>query len=67
MDIKLLKTKDDYLATLQEIESLMRAEPGTPEGKQLDALVTLVEDYKRRHSPCFRVGGRSAPGAQAPE
>jgi len=51
MDIKPIETEDDYRATLSEIESLMRAEPGTPEGERLDVLVTLVEAYERQHYP----------------
>ena len=51
MDVKPVKTDEDYRATLQEIESLMTAETGTPEGERLDVLVTLVEAYERRHFP----------------
>ena len=51
MDVKLIKTDADYRATLREIESLMRAEPGAPEGERLDLLVTLVEAYERKHYP----------------
>ena len=49
MEIKPIKTEEDYRATLQEIESLMTAEPGSAEGKRLDVLATLVEAYERRH------------------
>ena len=51
MEIKPIRTEEDYRATLQEIESLMAAETGTPEGERLDVLVTLVEAYERRHFP----------------
>lgn len=51
MDVKPIKTKEDYRATLQEIELLMTAEPETPAGERLDVLVTLVEAYERRHFP----------------
>ncbi|UYM16278.1 helix-turn-helix domain-containing protein [Endozoicomonas euniceicola] len=51
MDIKPIKTTEDYQSALKEIESLMMAEPGTSEGDRLDVLVTLVEDYERRHCP----------------
>ena len=51
MEIKPIKTEKDYRATLREIESLMTAEPGTPEGEKLDVLVTLVEAYERKHFP----------------
>jgi HTH-type transcriptional regulator/antitoxin HigA len=51
MEIKPIRTEEDYRATLQEIESLMAAEVGTPEGDRLDVLVTLVEAYETRHFP----------------
>ena len=49
MNIKPIKSEEDYRATLQEIESLMSAEPGTSAGERLDVLVTLVEAYERQH------------------
>lgn len=49
MDIKPIKTVADYRATLAEIEKLMAAEAGSPEGDKLDVLVTLVEAYERLH------------------
>jgi len=51
MDIKPIKTDDDYRAALKEIESLMTAEADTPEGERLDVLVTLVEAYEKKHFP----------------
>ena len=47
MDIKPIHTEADYLSTLREIETLMMATPGSPEGDRLDVLVTLVEAYER--------------------
>ena len=51
MDIKPIRTKRDYEATLKTIESLMGAKRNTPEGDRLDVLVTLVEAYEARHFP----------------
>lgn len=51
MNIKLIKTDADYRAALKEVESLMMAEPNTPEGEKLDILVTLIEAYERKHFP----------------
>jgi HTH-type transcriptional regulator/antitoxin HigA len=51
MDIKPIKTDTDYRAALLEIESLMMAEPDSPEGDKLDVLVTLVEAYEAKHYP----------------
>ena len=49
MEIKPIKTKSDYRAALKEIETLMAARSGTPEGERLDVLVTLVEAYEKKH------------------
>ncbi len=51
MQIKPIKTKKDYEAALKAIENRMSARRNTPEGDQLDVLVTLVEAYERRHFP----------------
>lgn len=49
MNIKPIKTEQDYRATLIQIESLMMAKANTPEGDALDVLVTLVEAYERQY------------------
>ena len=51
MNIKPVKTKRDYEAALRIIETLMTAKRETPEGDQLDVLVTLVEAYEAKHFP----------------
>lgn len=51
MEIKPIRTEEDYRTTLQEIESLMTAEAGSREGERLDVLVTLVEAYERKNFP----------------
>jgi len=51
MEIKPIRTEDDYRETLHEIECLMSAAASTPEGKKLDVLVTLVEAYERKYYP----------------
>ena len=51
MEIKLIKTKADYRATLAEIDGLMSARRNTPDGDRLDVLVTLVEAYEAKHFP----------------
>jgi len=50
MDLRPIESEEDYRTALQEIESLMMAEPGTPEGERLDVLVTLVEAYEHSTS-----------------
>ena len=51
MDIKPIKTRRDYDASLRAIESLMAARRGTPEGDRLDVLTTLVEAYEAQRFP----------------
>lgn len=51
MDIKPIKTDTDYRAALKEVETLMMAEPNTPEGEKLDVQVTLIEAYEHKHFP----------------
>jgi HTH-type transcriptional regulator / antitoxin HigA len=51
MDISPIKTARDYRRVLKEIESLMTAKRGTPEGDRLDVLVTLVEAWEAKHYP----------------
>ncbi len=51
MDIKPIRTKADYRAVLRDIESLMDAEPDSPEGERLDVLTTLVVAYEAKHFP----------------
>ena len=51
MEIRPIRTKTDYRAALKEIESLMDARAGSPEGERLDVLATLVEAWEARHYP----------------
>lgn len=47
--VRPIHNEDDYEAALAEVDSLMDAAPGTPEGERLDVLVTLIEAYEARH------------------
>jgi HTH-type transcriptional regulator / antitoxin HigA len=51
MDIRPIKTQRDYRRALKQIEGLMTAKRGSPEGDHLDVLVALVEAWERRHYP----------------
>jgi len=51
MDIRPVRTEDDYRDALHRIEILMDAKANTPQGDQLDVLVTLVEAYERKNYP----------------
>ena len=49
MEIKPIRTKADHRAALKEIEMLMSARAGSPQGERLDVLATLVEAYEKKH------------------
>ena len=49
MNIKPIKTEQDYANTLNQIESLMDAKPNTPQMDELEVLTTLVEAYEVQH------------------
>jgi HTH-type transcriptional regulator/antitoxin HigA len=51
MEIKILKTEDDYEAALERIEALMDVAPGSSEEEELELLAMLVERYEAEHYP----------------
>lgn len=46
MQIRPIRTDEDHAAALREIDGLMSAEAGSPEGDRLDVLTTLIEAYE---------------------
>lgn len=46
-----IRNAHDHKRALREIETLMDARKGTPEGDRLDVLATLVEAYESAHEP----------------
>lgn len=51
MQIKPIKTEQDYLHSIKRIEKLWGAKKDTPQGDELDLLCTLVESYEMKHFP----------------
>ena len=51
MEIKPIKTEADYDSTMERIDAIFDAEPGTDEGDELDILTLLVENYEKIHYP----------------
>lgn len=51
MNIKPIKTEEDYNLALEKVNSLFDAKPDTIEGDELDILVTLIEKYEEIHYP----------------
>ncbi len=51
MNAKPIRTEADYKQALSRIDQLMGSEYGSPEGEELDVLVTLVESWEDEHYP----------------
>jgi HTH-type transcriptional regulator/antitoxin HigA len=51
MELKPIRTNEEYEEALKEIESLFSAEPGTSEGDKLEVLSILVNVYEDEHYP----------------
>lgn len=49
MDIKPIKTEEDYRAALETIDLLWDSEEGSSERDRLEVLIILVEDYEEKH------------------
>ncbi len=42
-------SESDYRMALERIEAIFDAEPGTPEGNELENLASFVEEYEEKH------------------
>jgi len=51
MDIRPIKTEQYYNTAISMIEELWGAKKDSPEGDELDLLVTIVESYELKHYP----------------
>jgi HTH-type transcriptional regulator / antitoxin HigA len=51
MEIRPIKTEQDYNTSIRRIEELWGAKKDTPQGDELDLLITLVESYEMKHFP----------------
>lgn len=51
MEIKPIKSETDHKQALERVNQLWKAEPGTPEGDELEVLLTLIESYESRAFP----------------
>ncbi len=51
MTIKPIKTKKDYQAAMNRLETIFDAKPGTPEGDELEVLGILIDKYEQEHYP----------------
>lgn len=46
-----IKTRADYQVALAQLETLMDAQPGTPQAAELERLAVFLDDYEREHFP----------------
>ncbi|MFP9117050.1 helix-turn-helix domain-containing protein [Flavobacterium sp. RNTU_13] len=51
MNIKPIKTEEDYNAALERLEVIFNAVPGTPESDELEILGILIEQFEKEHYP----------------
>ena len=49
--IKPIKTKKDYQAALDRLDKIFDAQPGTPQGDELEVLGILIDKYEQQHDP----------------
>lgn len=51
MNIKVIKTEEDYQKALKRLEILFDMPPDTPEGDEAELLTILIEKYEDEHFP----------------
>lgn len=51
MNIKVIKTEDDYQQALERLEEIFDAPVDTPEGDEAEILSILIEKYEDEHYP----------------
>ena len=49
MQLKILKTKEDYLESLQRFEEIFQAQPDSDESDEADVLALLLKEYEDQH------------------
>ncbi len=51
MNIKPIHSREDLTAALARVEQIWGAQPGSPEGDELEVLAILIEKYETQHYP----------------
>jgi HTH-type transcriptional regulator/antitoxin HigA len=49
MQLKILKTEEDYIQSLQRFEEIFQAQPGSTESDEADVLALLLKEYEEQH------------------
>jgi HTH-type transcriptional regulator / antitoxin HigA len=50
-EIRPIRSEDDHAAALRRVEALWNASEGTPEGDELDVLITLIASFEKKRWP----------------
>lgn len=51
VELKVIKTEEEYQNALREIDKIFDAKPGTPEGDRFELLSVLIDLYEERQVP----------------
>ena len=51
MEHRVIKTEADYQLAMERLEVIFDAEPGTPEGDELELLSLLIDNYEKNSFP----------------
>lgn len=51
MEIKVIKTEEEYEQALERLNQIFHATPDTPEGDEAEVLSILIEKYEEEHYP----------------
>lgn len=54
MNIKPIHSREDLTTALARVEQIWGAQPGSPEGDELEVLAILIEKYETQHYPIPR-------------
>ena len=51
MELKLIKTEEEYGAALERLNEIFDSEPDTPEGNEAEILALIIEKYEDENYP----------------
>jgi HTH-type transcriptional regulator/antitoxin HigA len=51
MKIEAIKTEQDYEEALKRLEEIFDSKVGSKEGKEMEVLAALIEEYENEHYP----------------
>ena len=49
MQLKIIKTKKDYLLSLERFEEIFQAKTGSKESEEADVIALLIKQYEDKH------------------